>query len=54
MLTDLALMMRIDPLALIFRLREFVTVEYGPRVVQCIDLQFPTYEWSRTDLQFCM
>ena len=30
LLTDLALMMRIDPLALIHGLREFVTVVYGP------------------------
>ena len=30
LLTDLAVMMRIDPLALIHRLREFVTVVYGP------------------------
>ena len=30
LLTDLAVMMRIDPLALIHGLREFVTVVYGP------------------------
>ena len=30
LLTDLAIMMRIDPLALIHGLREFVTVVYGP------------------------
>ena len=30
LLTDLAVMMRIDPLALVFGLREFVTVVYGP------------------------
>ena len=30
LLTDLAVMMRIDPLALIYGLREFVTVVYGP------------------------
>ena len=29
LLTDLAVMMRIDPLALVFGLREFVTVVYG-------------------------
>ena len=28
--TDLAMMMRINPLALVFELREFVTVVYGP------------------------
>ena len=30
LLTDLAVMMRIDPLALVHGLREFVTVVYGP------------------------
>ena len=30
LMTDLAVMMRIDPLALIHGLREFVTVVYGP------------------------
>ena len=30
LLTDLAVMMRIDPLALIHGLREFITVVYGP------------------------
>ena len=30
MQTDLAVMMRIDPLALVHGLREFVTVVYGP------------------------
>ena len=30
LLTDLAVMMRIDPLTLIHGLREFVTVVYGP------------------------
>ena len=30
LLTDLAVMMRIDPLALAHGLREFVTVVYGP------------------------
>ena len=30
LLTDLAVRMRIDPLALIHGLREFVTVVYGP------------------------
>ena len=30
LLTDLAVMMRIDLLALVFGLREFVTVAYGP------------------------
>ena len=34
LLTDLTLMMRIDPLALIFALREFVTVTYGTTVTQ--------------------
>ena len=32
LLTDLAVMMRIDPLALVHGLREFVTVVYGPVV----------------------
>ena len=30
LLTDLAVMMRIDPLALVFGLKEFFTVVYGP------------------------
>ena len=30
LLTDLAVMMRIDPLALVHRLRDLVTVVYGP------------------------
>ena len=50
LLTDLALMMRIDPLAMIFGLREFVTV--------VMDLQWCTCslkdEWRRTGIQFCM
>ena len=30
LLTDLALMMRVDPLTSVFGLREFITVVYGP------------------------
>ena len=44
LLTDLALMMRIDPLALIFGLREFVTVVYGPTVVHVFhDIRVEAY-----------
>ena len=40
LLTDLAVMMRIDPLALIHELREFVTVVYGP----VMSLAFPNVQ----------
>ena len=40
LLTDLAVMMRIDPLALIHGLREFVTVVYGP----VISFAFPVVQ----------
>ena len=44
LLTDLALMMRVDPLALIFGLREFVTVVYGPTATHVFpDLQVEKY-----------
>ena len=47
LLTDLALMMRIDQLALIFGLREFVTVVYGPTVVQVFpDIRVEAYRHS--------
>ena len=48
LLTDLALMMRIDPLALIFGCREFVTVVYGPTVVHVFpaDIRVEAYRHS--------
>ena len=47
LLTDLAVMMRIDPLALIHRLREFVTVVYGPVMSFVIpDVQVKAYRNS--------
>ena len=47
LLTDLALMMRIDPLALIFGLREFVTMVYGPTVAHVFpDIQNEAYRPS--------
>ena len=36
LLTDLSLAMRIDPLALIRGVTEFVTVIYGPAVILCV------------------
>ena len=47
LLTDLALMMRIDPLALVHGLREFVTVVYGPVMSYVIpDVQVKAYRNS--------
>ena len=47
LLTDLALMMLIDPLDLIFGLREFVTVVYGPTVVHVLpDIRVEAYRHS--------
>ena len=47
LLTDLAFMMRIDPLALIHGLREFVTVVYGPVMSFAFpDLQVKAYRNS--------
>ena len=47
LLTDLALMMRIDPLALIFGLKEFVTVMYEPKVVHVFpDVRVKVYRHS--------
>ena len=47
LLTDLALMMRIDPLALIFGLREFFTVVYGHIVTHVFpDVQMEAYRHS--------
>ena len=44
LLTDLAVMMRIDPLALIQGLRELVTVVYGPVMSFAFpDVQVKTY-----------
>ena len=47
LLTDLAVMMRIDPLALVHGLREFVTVVYGP-VISFVfpDVQVKAYRNS--------
>ena len=47
LLTDLALMMRVNPLALIFGLSEFVTVVYGPVVTHVFpDVQVEAYRHS--------
>ena len=47
LLTDLALMMQVEPLALIFALRELVTVVYGPLVTQVFpDVQVEKYRHS--------
>ena len=47
LLTDLAVRMRIDPLALVHRLREFVTVVYGPVVSYVFpDVQVKAYRNS--------
>ena len=47
LLTDLAVMMRIDPLALIHGLREFVTVVYGPAMSFAFpDVQVKAYRNS--------
>ena len=47
LLNDLTLRMLIDPLALIFGLREFVTVVYGPTVVQMFpDIRVEAYRHS--------
>ena len=47
LLIDLAVMMRIDPLALVFGLREFVTVVYGPVMSHVfIDVQVKAYRRS--------
>ena len=47
LLTDLALMMRIDPLALIFGLKEFVIVVHGPIVTHVFpDVQVEAYRHS--------
>ena len=47
LLTDLAVMMRIDPLALIHGLREFVTVVYGPVITFVFpDVQVKAYRNS--------
>ena len=46
-LTDLAVMMRIDPLALVHGLREFVTVVYGPVISYVFpDMQVKSYRNS--------
>ena len=45
--TDLALMMRIDPLAQIFSLRDFMAVLYGPIVAHVFpDVQVKAYSDS--------
>ena len=47
LLTDLAVMMRIDPLALVHELREFVTVVYGPLISYVFpDVQVKAYRKS--------
>ena len=47
LLTDLAVMMRIDPLALVFGLREFVAVVYGPVMTHAFpDVQVRAYRNS--------
>ena len=47
LLTDLAVMMRIDPLALVHGLREFVTVVYGPVITFAFpDVQVKAYRNS--------
>ena len=47
LLTDLALMMRIEPLALIFGLKEIVTVVYGPSEAHVFpDVQVEAYRHS--------
>ena len=47
LLTDLALMMRVDPLALVLRLREFVAVVYGPVMSHAFpDVQVKAYRNS--------
>ena len=47
LLTDLAQIMRFAPLALIFGLREFVTVVYGPTVVHVFpDIRVEAYRHS--------
>ena len=47
LLTDLAVMMRIDPLVLVHGLREFVTVVYGPVFSNAFpDLQVKVYRNS--------
>ena len=46
-LTDLAVMMQVDPLALVLRLREFVTVVYGPVMSHVFpDVQVKAYRNS--------
>ena len=46
LLIDLALMMRVDPLALIFGLGETVTVVYGPTVTHVFpDVQVEAYRY---------
>ena len=47
LLTDLAVIMRINPLALVFGLREFITVVYGPVMSHVFpDLQVKAYQNS--------
>ena len=51
LLSNLALMMPVDPLALIFALRELVTVIYGPRVTHVFpDLQVKACGLFRAEL----
>ena len=50
LLTDLARMIRFDPLALVFGLREFVRVVYGPVMSHVI----LTCKWRRTGTQYYM
>ena len=50
LLTDLSLAMRTDPLALIKRATEFVTVIYGPAVT----FAFPDVKWKRTGGRCCI
>ena len=47
LLTDLAVMMRIDPLALVHGLRDFVTMVYGPVMSYVfLDVQVKAYRNS--------
>ena len=47
LLTDLTVMMRIDPLAVVFGLREFVAVVYGPVMLHVFpDVQVKAYRNS--------
>ena len=50
LLTDLTLIMPINPVVLSFRLREFVTVTYGRTETHA----FPEIQVRHTDLRCCL